>query len=112
MHAQHGTAPAAALDFAAPRSNAEISATRPATTLRPDRFDAAAPISVREARRAAYPIHDDGLTGTTAPDAGHDAHKGHGQEKATLYVCPMHPEVTSATPASCPKCGMALVKKE
>lgn len=24
------------------------------------------------------------------------------------YTCPMHPEVTSATPGSCPKCGMAL----
>jgi len=25
------------------------------------------------------------------------------------YTCPMHPEVRSATPGSCPKCGMALV---
>lgn len=25
------------------------------------------------------------------------------------YVCPMHPEVTSTVPASCPKCGMKLV---
>lgn len=24
------------------------------------------------------------------------------------YVCPMHPEVTSGTPADCPKCGMHL----
>lgn len=30
----------------------------------------------------------------------------------TIYVCPMHPEVTSATPGTCPKCGMQLVKKE
>lgn len=25
------------------------------------------------------------------------------------YTCPMHPEVTSAQPGSCPKCGMTLV---
>jgi Cu+-exporting ATPase len=27
---------------------------------------------------------------------------------ATRYVCPMHPEVVSDRPGSCPKCGMAL----
>ena len=26
-----------------------------------------------------------------------------------LYTCPMHPEIVSSTPGSCPKCGMALV---
>jgi len=26
----------------------------------------------------------------------------------TMYVCPMHPEVRTDTPGSCPKCGMAL----
>ncbi len=29
-----------------------------------------------------------------------------------IYVCPMHPEVTSDKPSSCPKCGMDLVIKE
>ena len=28
---------------------------------------------------------------------------------ASFYVCPMHPDVTSAEPATCPKCGMQLV---
>ncbi|MDZ4793964.1 MAG: heavy metal-binding domain-containing protein [Bacteroidota bacterium] len=28
----------------------------------------------------------------------------------TMYTCPMHPEVKSATPGKCPKCGMDLVK--
>jgi hypothetical protein len=26
------------------------------------------------------------------------------------YTCPMHPEVTSAEPGKCPKCGMNLEK--
>jgi hypothetical protein len=29
-----------------------------------------------------------------------------------VYVCPMHPDVTSDQPGKCPKCGMSLVKKD
>ena len=28
---------------------------------------------------------------------------------AVIYVCPMHPEVTSTEPARCPDCGMKLL---
>ena len=28
-----------------------------------------------------------------------------------VYSCLMHPEVTSAAPGKCPKCGMTLVKQ-
>ena len=28
------------------------------------------------------------------------------------YVCPMHPEVTSTEPGTCPECGMKLVAVE
>jgi Cu(I)/Ag(I) efflux system membrane fusion protein len=28
------------------------------------------------------------------------------------YTCPMHPEVVTDAPGTCPKCGMDLVKKE
>jgi FtsP/CotA-like multicopper oxidase with cupredoxin domain len=28
---------------------------------------------------------------------------------ASVYACPMHPEVTAAEPGTCPKCGMKLV---
>jgi hypothetical protein len=33
------------------------------------------------------------------------------QPKASVYQCPMHPEVTSVSPGSCPKCGMSLEKR-
>lgn len=29
-----------------------------------------------------------------------------------VFTCPMHPNVTSSSPADCPTCGMALVRKE
>ncbi len=32
-------------------------------------------------------------------------------KKRTIYICPMHEEVSSVKPGKCPKCGMALVKK-
>ncbi len=31
---------------------------------------------------------------------------------ASSYVCPMHPEVTSNSPGTCPKCGMKLVPSD
>ena len=31
---------------------------------------------------------------------------------ATVYTCPMHPDVKSSKPAKCPKCGMNLVAKK
>ena len=32
------------------------------------------------------------------------------QDKKT-YTCPMHPEVQSDKPGTCPKCGMKLIEK-
>jgi len=29
----------------------------------------------------------------------------------TVYTCPMHPEIVSDTPGTCPKCGMDLEVK-
>ena len=33
------------------------------------------------------------------------------ENRGSVYVCPMHPEVTGAKGSNCPKCGMTLVKK-
>lgn len=38
-------------------------------------------------------------------------HEPHGEEAGLTYTCPMHPEVISNKPGSCPKCGMALEPK-
>ncbi|VAW21515.1 Lead, cadmium, zinc and mercury transporting ATPase; Copper-translocating P-type ATPase, partial [hydrothermal vent metagenome] len=49
----------------------------------------------------------------------HSHHHGHDHDKqassegeAVQYTCPMHPEVISDGPGSCPKCGMFLEKVE
>ena len=69
----------------------------PAATLQPDSFDAARDMAVAEAERVGG-------------SSDHSAHAGE-QETQVLYVCPMHPEVTSNAPGTCPKCGMDLVRK-
>ena len=34
------------------------------------------------------------------------------EPEATMYTCPMHPEVVSSEPGRCPKCGMNLEPRE
>lgn len=46
-----------------------------------------------------------------APDA-RSAPPASAAPATAIYTCPMHAEVTSSTPGDCPKCGMALVRKE
>ena len=44
-----------------------------------------------------------------APSA--EALPGTAPPAPSLYVCPMHPQITSETPGSCPICGMDLVAR-
>ena len=47
--------------------------------------------------------------GTTAYRvSGPTSGAGSSSKAATIYACPMHPEVTATHPGRCPKCGMAL----
>ncbi len=52
-------------------------------------------------------------TGVAPPSAEMHDHSAHASADAGVtYTCPMHPEVQSSTPGSCPKCGMTLVPKK
>lgn len=50
-------------------------------------------------------------TTTAVASTTSSAHEGH-DHAATVYTCPMHPEITSDKPGQCPKCGMNLVPKK
>jgi len=49
---------------------------------------------------------------TMTPGAGHEGHTMPSSPQAAVWTCPMHPEVRSDQPGTCPKCGMDLVKEE
>ena len=56
-----------------------------------------------------------GCDGHPAPSGGdpdRPAAHDHAEHAASAYQCPMHPEVTSDRPGSCPICGMRLVPVE
>lgn len=59
------------------------------------------------ADRAPAPSIDHSAHGMADPAPADDP-----QAPGSLYVCPMHPEVTSDKPGKCPKCGMDLELRE
>lgn len=79
------------------------------------------------------PLASSSAPKSSPPAAGHDEHRQHEHAASAsdapaadagtraagdagsqnvVYVCPMHPEVTSTTPGVCPKCNMKLVPKK
>lgn len=82
---------------------------QPARILSPDALDSPAETSVIDAR------HSEAIAqgGSHAGHGGTYTHvdAGRSTEAATVYSCPMHPEVTSKEPGTCPKCGMTLVER-
>ena len=43
------------------------------------------------------------------PHGEHDHEHEQEKEKKQKYTCPMHPQVITDHPGSCPKCGMNLL---
>ncbi len=52
-------------------------------------------------------------TGSVFAQSGKPKTGSHKKDNAIIlvYTCTMHPEIISAKPGDCPKCGMELVKK-
>lgn len=69
---------------------------------------------------ASHAAHDHSAPANPAPAQSHasrlpaaraEALPGTATTAPSLYVCPMHPQITSETPGSCPICGMDLVAR-
>jgi biotin carboxyl carrier protein len=50
-------------------------------------------------------------TATSSPAPASPAATEPSEAAKEAFYCPMHPEVTSEGPGTCPKCNMALVKE-
>lgn len=94
----------------------ELPASWPAqSAASPDAEPAPAAVVTRAAsEHPPLPGEGSGWAGLDAASSGapgpetHD-HSGHA---AAVYSCPMHPDVVSDRPGQCPRCGMALVKRD
>ncbi len=97
---------------------------RPPPSLDPSNPEAPeSPLPVPLTALAPEPDAPSGPPPKAAPAAhadhahSHDGGHAHGEQPrpdagAAAYTCPMHPEVVSREPTSCPKCGMRLLPAE
>ncbi|MCF6272888.1 MAG: hypothetical protein L3J37_06805 [Rhodobacteraceae bacterium] len=110
-------------DTPSPHDHATMAASRPAASVSSAEFAHTADDNVA---KYVCPMHPEVTSDApgNCPKCGMnlvkpDESEGHGHhthshsahadsEKTAKYVCPMHPEVTSNEPGSCPKCGMFL----
>ncbi|MCM2314816.1 MAG: hypothetical protein NDJ92_06665 [Thermoanaerobaculia bacterium] len=119
---QHGETTSQRVGMAEVRQ-VEAQPGQPASTLEPDSLDAPAPTSVGDAARSAEmakmmasPGHAMAHGAYVHQDVGRGPvpmqHVLPSHDEAPVFACPMHSDVKSSTPGTCPKCGMTLVKKE
>ena len=59
----------------------------------------------------AWPVPEMSVAPAVIP-LSDDPHAAHRQSEAAVYTCPMHPEIRSDVPGTCPKCGMRLTRVE
>jgi Cu(I)/Ag(I) efflux system membrane fusion protein len=72
-------------------------------------IDSESSLKAAVASMAPVPAPHGPATATTPAPAAPAKAKAAPAPKATVYACPMHPQVTSDRPGTCPVCGMDLV---
>ena len=70
----------------------------------PERYLTSGPVPMAPADRASAPLLQIG----GLKKASHPESRIPNSKSATIYTCPMHPEIRTPGPGACPKCGMAL----